>query len=76
MILLVHYLRTSEVQYGSRDYEGFPKAYVPLLSKTHFRDHFHQVLNDAERAAFLELYGNSGVRDSLYALARKLNNIP
>ncbi len=69
MILLVQYLRTSEIQYGPRDYEGFPKAYVPLLAKTHFRDLFHQVLNDAERRAFLELYGNAGVRDSLYALA-------
>lgn len=69
MILLVQYLRTSEIQYGRRDYEKFAKAYVPLLAKTHFRDMFHRILDPSERQVFMELYGNPGVRDKLYALA-------
>jgi hypothetical protein len=67
MILLVQYLRTSEIKYGSNDYEGFAKAYVPLLAKTHFRDMFHRILSPSEQQVFMALYGDP--RDNLYALA-------
>ena len=69
MILMVSYLRTSEITYDSRDYEAFAKAYPPIVTHTRFRDMFHRILTSEERKVFIELYGNPSVRDDLYALA-------
>jgi len=69
MILMVSYLRTSEITYGSRDFEAFAKAYPPIVTHTRFRDMFHRILTSEERKVFTKLYGNPGVRDDLYALA-------
>jgi len=69
MILMVSYLRTSEITYGSRDYEAFAKAYPPIVTHTRFRDMFHRILTSEERKVFTKLYGSPGVRDDLYALA-------
>ncbi|MET0986060.1 MAG: hypothetical protein ABW034_11715 [Steroidobacteraceae bacterium] len=82
MILLVSYLRTSQLKYDfvppkpnqskSWDYEGFAKAYLPINVKTPFRLLFKDpIMSDAERKVFLELYGNPAVRDNLFALAEK-----
>ncbi len=85
MILLVQYLRTSEIRYhkpdrpgdsgftkpdaGSRDHEQFAKAYVPLVVHTHFHVMFHDILNSSERTVFMNLYGNPAVRQNLFDLA-------
>ena len=85
IILLVQYLRTSEIRYhkpdrpgdatftkpdpGSRDHEQFPKAYVPLVAHTHFHVMFHKILSSSERTLFLSLYGDSSVRQNLFNLA-------
>jgi hypothetical protein len=69
MILMVSYLRTSEITYGSRDYEAFAKAYPPIVTHTRFRDMFHRILTSEERKVFIKLYGSPGVRNDLYALA-------
>lgn len=79
LILLVSYLRTSQLTYdhtppgpGERkswDYESFSKAYLPFNVKAPFYDLFNQLLTDDEREVFRELYGKASKRDELYALA-------
>ena len=85
MILLVQYLRTSEMRYhkpdqpsnvtftkpdsGSNDHEQFPKAYIPLVVHTHFHVMFHNILSSSERTLFLSLYGDTSVRQNLFHLA-------
>jgi hypothetical protein len=69
MILMVSYLRSGQMTYGSKDYEGFAKAYLPLNVKSHFRLLFDENLSAKEQMLFKELYGNASVRDKLFALA-------
>jgi hypothetical protein len=85
IILLVQYLRTSEIRYhkpdrpgdptftkpdpSSRDHEQFPKAYVPLVAHTHFHVMFHNILSSSERTLFLSLYGDPSARQNLFDLA-------
>ncbi|HZN74448.1 MAG TPA: hypothetical protein VFC00_22495 [Micromonosporaceae bacterium] len=69
LILMVSYLRTGGLPYVTGvDYEVFPKAYLPLNSKTPFRL-LYDDLSDAEKAVFSELYGGSGARTNLWRLA-------
>lgn len=67
LILMVSYLRTSELTYSSKDYEGFAKAYLPLNVKNPFRLLFAD-LNAAERRVFTELYDSP--RTKLWQLAK------
>ena len=57
LILMVSYLRTSELTYSSRDWEVFPKAYLPLNVKNPFRLLFRDLLAE-ERRVFDEVYDN------------------
>jgi hypothetical protein len=67
LILMVSYLRTSEVTYTSRDWEKFAKAYLPLNVKNPFRLLFRDLSAD-ERRVFDELYDNP--RTELWKLAK------
>ena len=69
LILLVSYLRTSELSYRS-DYETFGKAYLPINVKAPFSEIFDQLLNDIEKRIFRELFANGAARVQLFRLAR------
>lgn len=69
MILLVQYLRTSEIRPGPSDWEVFPKAYVPAVTHTHFEAMFSGILTPEERDIFLRFYGRPAVRQTLFDLA-------
>lgn len=69
MILLVSYLRTSEIRYKSRDSESFPKAYTPLNVHTHFNVIFSKILSKEEQATFRRLYYDPRSGQNLYDLA-------
>ena len=73
MILMVSYLRTSELKYHPKnDYEIFAKAYLPLNVKNPMRLLFADLTAD-EKEVFSELYNNpkKGVKRMLYRLAYK-----
>lgn len=67
LILMVSYLRTSELTYGTKDYEVFAKAYLPLNVKNPFRLLFAD-LTAAEKLAFKDLYDTP--RTKLWQLAK------
>jgi V8-like Glu-specific endopeptidase len=67
LILMVSYLRTSEIPYGTGDYEEFAKAYLPLNVKNPFRLLFADLTAD-EKRVFTELYDNP--RANLWRLAK------
>ncbi|MEP6689605.1 MAG: hypothetical protein ABJD07_00535 [Gemmatimonadaceae bacterium] len=67
LILMVSYLRTSELTYARNDYEIFAKAYLPLNSKNPFRLLFAD-LSTPERQVFTELY--DAPRLNLWRLAK------
>ena len=66
LILMVSYLRTSELAYTGKDYEQVAKAYLPLNVKQPFRLLFDD-LTDQEKKVFHALYGSP--RTNLFALA-------
>lgn len=72
MILMVSYLRTSELAYdhtpnGDWDYEIFAKAYLPLNVKNPFRLLYADLSKDEQRV-FKDLYDNPRV--NLWKLAK------
>jgi V8-like Glu-specific endopeptidase len=67
LILMVSYLRTSEIPYGTADYEEFAKAYLPLNVKNPSRLLFADLTAD-EKRVFTELYDNP--RTNLWRLAK------
>jgi hypothetical protein len=67
LILIVSYLRTSELKYDDRDYEGFAKAYLPLNVKNPLRVLFAD-LTPEEKRVFTDLYDSP--REHLWQLAR------
>lgn len=67
LILMVSYLRTSEITYSADDYEKFAKAYLPLNVKHPFRLLFADLTAD-EKAVFRALYDSP--RSNLFALAK------
>lgn len=73
MILMVSYLRTSELKYNPRrDYEIFAKAYLPLNVKNPFRLLFAD-LTSAEKQTFKDLYNDpkAGVNRMIWRLAKR-----
>ena len=67
LVLMVSYLKSGLLTYGSKDYEGFAKAYLPLNVKTPFRL-LHADLKADEKKVFKELYDNP--RTNLWKLAK------
>jgi hypothetical protein len=67
LILMVSYLRSGELQYGSKDYEDYAKSYLPLNVKNPFRLLFADLTAD-ERRVFTELYDSP--RRKLWQLAK------
>ena len=67
LILMVSYLKTGLVTYGSADYEAFAKAYLPLNVKTPFRL-LYDDLTDEEKKVFQGFYDNP--RTNLWKLAK------
>ena len=68
LILMVSYLRTSELAYVDKDdYETFAKAYLPLNVKNPFRLLFAD-LTPAEKLVFTDLYDSP--RANLWRLAK------
>ncbi len=73
LILMLSYLRTSELKYSARrDYEIFAKAYLPLNVKNPMRL-LYSDLTPSEKRVFKELYYNpaAGVKRVLWRLAKK-----
>lgn len=68
--LLVMYLLTSEKTDPRDDVEGFAKGSLPLNVKTPFREIFKEALTEREKLVFRELYGNPGVRQEIFRLAK------
>jgi V8-like Glu-specific endopeptidase len=69
LILMVSYLRTSELTYDARDdWEIFAKGYLPLNVKNPFRLLFDD-LTPAEKRVFRELYASP--RTNLWRLAKE-----
>ena len=73
LILLTEYLWTSVLPEDARDHEGFSKAYVPLHSKTRFREMFHCLLNDSEREVFLKVFWEGDNWKNLFSLMKKID---
>ena len=69
MILMVSYLRTSEIKYTARDNEVFPKAYTPLTVHTHFNIIFDKILSKSEQTTFRRLYYDPHAGQNFYDLA-------
>lgn len=67
LILMISYLRTSELTYGTGDYEGFAKAYLPLNVKNPFRL-LYADLTPEEKRVFAELYDSP--RTNFWELAK------
>ena len=67
LILMVSYLKTGLVTYGSADYEAYAKAYLPLNVKTPFRL-LYDDLTDDEKKVFQGFYDNP--RTNLWKLAK------
>ncbi len=73
LILLAQYFWTSVLPDDPRDREIFSKAYVPLHSKTRFREMFHCLLNDPERELFLKVFWENENWKNLFSLAKKID---
>ena len=72
LILLSQYLWTGVLPEDPRDDEVFSKAYVPLHSKTRFREMYHCLLNADEREVFEKVFFESDNWKNLYSLTLKI----
>lgn len=73
LILLVMYLRTSELTYDHRagqDDEWFAKAYLPLNVKAPFSAIFRELLSKQDQAIFREIFADKTERGRLFGLAK------
>jgi hypothetical protein len=76
LILVVQYLWTSVLPIDDADPEGYSKAYIPLHSKTRFRDMYHCLLSKEEQELFLKIFWEGNNWKNLFSLTKKIRSRP